>query len=159
MNKFKTLLTISSLLILAACTNYGKKAKHGHVEVYYKDGITETEAQHTANLFFWIDSVSNNNTKAEKSVQLIKVNDTVCFRMVVDQERAKGMPDENFNAIGTIFSDSVFNHAPVKLELTDNRFKTVRAVPFKRIDFNEGAAQEDTTTGPKPAGSDPASNQ
>lgn len=150
MNKIKILLTISSLLILAACTNYGKKAKHGHVEVYYKDGITEDQAQHTANLFFWIDSVSNNNTKAEKSVQLIKVNDTICFRMVVDEARAKNMPDDNFNAIGTIFSDSVFNHAPVRLELTDNRFKTIHAVPFKRIDFNEGSDETESAPANKP---------
>lgn len=147
MNTIKTLLTVSALLVLAACTNYGKKAKHGHVEVYYKEGITEAQAQHTADLFFWIDSVSNNNLTVQKSVQLIKDKDTVCFRMVVDEKKAKDMPDDNFNAIGTIFSDSVFSHAPVKLELTDNRFKTVHAVPFKRIDFNEGTEPADTTAG------------
>ena len=157
MKKINSLLFVSVLLILAACTNYGKKATHGHIEFYYKDGITAAEAQHAADLFFWIDSISN-NPSVQKSVQLIKDKDTVCFRMVVDEKKSKDMPDDTFNAIGTIFSDSVFNHAPVKLELTDNKFKTIHAVKYKRIDFSAEPETVDTTTGPRPVNEAP-SNQ
>lgn len=149
MKKISYLLLITSALIIAACTNYGKKATHGHIEFYYKDGITAEQAQHAADLFYWIDSISNNK-KTEKSVQLVKNNDTICFRMVVDEKKAKDMPDDTFNAIGTMFSDSVFNHAPVKMELTDNTFKTIHAVVYKKIDFGSEPVQ-DTTSAVKPA--------
>ena len=42
-------------IIFTACTDYGKKVKHGHIEVYYKDGITEDMAQKTADFVYQID--------------------------------------------------------------------------------------------------------
>ena len=149
MKKISSLLLLTSVLIIAGCTNYGKKATHGHIEFYYKDGISAEQAQRAADLFYSIDSAGN-NSKTEKSVQLIKVNDTVCFRMVVDEKKAKEMSDDIFNAIGSIFSDSVFNHAPVKLELTDNTFNTIRIVKYQKIDFGPEPAQQDTTSEVKP---------
>lgn len=124
------------LFSFSSCTNYGKKATKGPIEVYYKDGVTEDQAQKTANLFFNIDSSQNNNTKDQKSIQLTKTADTFCFRMVADKAKLATVNDFAFEVIGNMFSDSVFAGKPVNVELTDNTFKTFKKIPYKKMDLN-----------------------
>lgn len=122
--------------LFSSCSDYGKKATKGPVEVYYKEGVTEAEAQKTADLFFYIDSSQNNNTKNAKSIQLTKSADTICFRMVASKEKLATVNDFAFEVIGNMFADSVFGGKPVNVELTDNTFKTFKKVPFKKMDLN-----------------------
>lgn len=112
-----------------------KKVAFGHVETYYKDGITEDQAKKTAEVMFNIDEAAHNE-KVQKSFQLCKKNDSVCLCMVVDEERAKAIPDISFIAIANMVSDSVFNGAPVNMDLTNNGFKSVRYIPYKKVDLN-----------------------
>ncbi len=136
-------IIIPALLFTAAvfssCTNYGKKAEKGTVEVYYKDGISETQASRTAALLSEIDRTQNSNSKEKRSMQLVAVNDTVCFRMVANKDKLAGVDDMAFQAIGTIISDSVFAGKPVTVELTDNTFKTFKKIPYKKLDLNSPA--------------------
>jgi hypothetical protein len=140
--KFFQIVTavIGFALLFSSCTDYGKKATKGIVEVYYKDGITENEAQKTAVLLASIDSTRNSTSKEPsketKSMQLVKIADTVCYRMVTSKEKLAGIDDFAFEAIGNILSDSVFNGKPVNVELTDNMFNTFKKIPYKKIDFN-----------------------
>jgi hypothetical protein len=129
------IIAVAVALSLTACTNYGKKVKDGHVEVYYKEGITKEEAEKTARLLVDADKAANNNTTEKKSLQLTKSNDTVNFRMVIIEEKLKGITDETFLAMGNVLSDSIFNGRPVNVDLTDNKFATLRTVHYKKYDY------------------------
>lgn len=127
----KTLLALTFIgIIFYSCSNFGKKVKSGHVEVYYKDGISKEDAQKTADLILGIDQASNNPPN-QKSMQLVKVRDTITFRMVIDKEKLASVEDYPFYVIGVMLSDSLFNHAPVNVDLTDNLFKTIKTLHFK----------------------------
>lgn len=129
-----SLLLVCTIFLLTACDNFGKKVKKGHVETYYKDGISEAEALHTAELMYNVD-INVKNPIVKKSFQLCKINDTVCLRMVVNDNRFQSMPEENFLALSNYVSDSVFNSAPVNLDFTDNRFKSKKILHYKKVDF------------------------
>lgn len=122
------LLLLLLPLALLSCDNFGKKYTKDYVEVYYKEGITEEQASKTADVFLDIDQ--GNSSAAKKSMQLVKVNDTVTFRMVVNEEKMKEVPDESFLAIGFLISQRVFDGAPVNMDLTDNRLKTIKSLPY-----------------------------
>jgi hypothetical protein len=159
----KLILSIVSVLLLAACTNYGKKVKDGNIEVYYKEGITVQEAEKTAQVLSQADKEAG-NAPTRKSFQLVRSGDTVVLRMVVDKEKAKDMSDDNFSPIALIISENVFNRKPVKMELTDNKFKTTRKIAYKKTtieDMNIEAFGEKVSDGNievyyKGAGSDEA---
>ena len=129
----KILFAIAIATSLLACTNYGKKVSKDYLEVYYKDGATEQEAQKTLDFLYplWKDESGKTETK---SVQLTKSGDTVNFRVVVDEKKLKEMGDATFYAMGTLFSDSLFNGAPVNMVFSDNSFKPIRTLVFKKTD-------------------------
>ncbi len=126
----KFLLPLAALLVLAACTNHGKKVKSGNIEVFYKEGIAEAEAQKTAALLERMDTKNSDR----KSFQLKKENDTILLRMVIQEEKLKDVTDVNFIAIGNLVSDSIFNGKPVNMDLTDNHFKSIRMVRYKKFE-------------------------
>jgi hypothetical protein len=70
-------------------------------------------------------------------MQLCKERDSVCFRLVIDEKKIAKVPDDAFFAIGNIVSDSVFNSSPVNVDLTDNQFKTIRTLHYKKMNFDE----------------------
>src|ERR1700730_16305205 len=82
--------------VFSSCNNYGDKVTKGHIEVYYKDGITKDMAQKTADLLYDSDTAAKNNTKDTKSMQLRKKTDTILFRMVINQQRAAALNDVVF---------------------------------------------------------------
>jgi hypothetical protein len=137
----KILLPLLAVLMLAACTNYGKKVKIGSVEIYYKEGINKEDAEKTADLFDRAIKESDPNSTQRKSFQLIKSSDTVTLNMVVDKEKMGAVGDESFYAISTLVSDSIFNGKPVNLTLTDNKFKPIRTLTFRKTE----APAEETT--------------
>jgi PBP1b-binding outer membrane lipoprotein LpoB len=131
MRKFSFLIPVLALtLLISSCNNYGKKVKKEHIETYYKDGITEAEAQKTADMMFMIDA---NNAKTQKSFQLEKVDGKIHFRMVVIDEKVDKTKDINFLAVSNIVSDSVFNGAPVDMDLTNNKFEVIRTIPYRKV--------------------------
>lgn len=145
----KLILPLLAILMLAACTNYGKKVKEGHIEVYYKEGITGQEAQKTAKALYDADSKAGNNP-VRKSFQLAREGDTILLRMVVDQSRAKDMGDENFIPIAVMISETAFGGKPVNMDLTDDKFKTIRSIAYKKTtkeEINIAAFGERITVG------------
>jgi hypothetical protein len=147
LNRFSRIILLLPVILLAGCSgNYGKKVKHGHVEVFYKDGISEPQAQRTADLLYEADVLVNNNTSSRKSIQLTKQNDTFYFRMVVDEKKLPLVKDETFLTMGSVLSDSIFNGSPVNVDLTNDRFKSIRVVHFKRIDY-DGVESDKTNSG------------
>jgi hypothetical protein len=130
MKRIFLLLTI--ITIFSACNNYGKKTKSGHVETYYKEGITEQQAINACKLLCNIDKAAN-NPLTQKSFQLCKQNDTTCFKVIVDKASATTANDEDFLALGNIISDSIFNSAPVNIDFTDDEFRSLKIIHFKKI--------------------------
>jgi hypothetical protein len=124
--------SMAAITLISACNNYGKKTTSGHVEAYYKDGITEQQANNACKLIRNID-VAGNNPLIEKSFQLCKQNDTTCFKVIVDKAGAAAVNDEDFLALSNAISDSVFNSAPVNMDLTDDEFKSIRTIHFKKL--------------------------
>ncbi|MEO5944036.1 MAG: hypothetical protein ABIP30_06660 [Ferruginibacter sp.] len=132
MKKVKLFLFLSIIISISSCDDYGKKVKSGHIETFYKDGITEAQAQRTATLLYNMD-INAGNEATEKSFQLGKKNDTVYLKMVVASPNSTDVNDFNFMAVGDYISDSAFNGAPVNMDLSDKYFKTLRIIPYKKL--------------------------
>ena len=145
-NTLSKLLFALLILSFVHCSNYGDKVTIEHIDVFYKNGIEETQARQTADLLYYIDTTYNQNVTETKSFQLLKQKDTVTFRMVVVEEKLAGIDDESFLAISNLISENVFNQQPVNIELTDNKFNTLRKLPFTKIDMSEDMPN---TTGEK----------
>jgi hypothetical protein len=124
-------------ILFSSCNNYGDKVSKGHIEVYYKEGISKEIAQRTADLLYETDIAAKNNTKEIKSMQLLKKADTVFFRMVINQQRAAALDDEVFYTLANYLSDSLYNHSPVNVDLTDDKFKTIRILHYKKMNLGE----------------------
>ncbi len=121
---------------ITACTNNGKKVSKDYLEVYYKDGATEEQAQKTLDYFLPLWKDEGEKTKP-KSIQLTKSGDTVNFRMVSNMD-VMGKMDENvFYSTGNELSAAIFKGAPVNVILTNDKFETVRTYPFKKIELGE----------------------
>ena len=129
------LLFIITTITITSCSNYGDKVSKDFVEIYYKDNISKEQAEKTLEILY----PSWNQSGTKKSVQLVKKADTVYFRMVIDEEKAKGIADETYLLLGTGLSMSVFNNAAVNVELTDNRFNTLRTLHFEKIETDSGS--------------------
>jgi hypothetical protein len=126
---------ILSLLIafsLTACTDYGSKVKKDYLEVYYKDGISKELAQRTLDFLYPVWK-NKSGTTEKKSIQLSKGNgDTINFRAVIDEKKAKEMGDDVFYDMANVFSDSIFNGVPVNIIFSTNEFKPMRTLVFKK---------------------------
>jgi len=115
---------------LISCNNYGDKVAKDDVEIYYKDNITKEQAQQTLEFIH----PSWNEPGNKKSVQLAKPADTVYFRMVINEEKAKDVKDESYLLLANEISINIFNGSPVNVDLTNNNFKTIRTLHFKKME-------------------------
>jgi len=125
-------LTLIVILFSSCNTSYGDKVKKGHIEVYYKKGVSKDMAEKTGNFLYSLDTAYNDNSNQSKSVQLVKKSDTIIFRMVIPMERVSSIAEENFYALANLLSDSVFNKAPVIIDLTDSTFNSLRVLTYKK---------------------------
>ncbi len=139
MKTIKRLSFIFLALVLSAtlfsCDNYGKKVKSGHVEVYYKEGVSKETAEKTAKWLEEIDKKENNNTTETKSIQLLKNGDQLDFRMVTNKDRVAKLEDDIFYTMGNAISEEIFENKPVNVILTDDHFKTIKTFPYKKMEL------------------------
>ena len=142
----KMILVLCIAVALAACTNYGDKVSKDYLEVYYKDGATKEEAQKTLNYLYpqWKEA---DGKTAKKSVQLTKKGDTINFRMVVDKDKLKKVEDETFYAMANLFSQKIFGDKPVNMVFTDNSFKEIKTLVYKKVAADEPQYGEKVTSG------------
>ncbi len=127
------ILFLLAAITLTSCTNYGKKVKSSNIEVYYNDGITEDQAQKTADYIYKLDTDPETKDN-KKSFQLNKDGDTINCKMVVNEEKYKDIPVASFEAIGGLISANVFDGKPVNMILSTNKFKPLQTVYFKKMD-------------------------
>jgi hypothetical protein len=117
-------------LILTSCEkNYGTKLEFNHGELYYTKNVQEAEAKKLGE-FLQKDNIYFDGRP--KSVQIDKDSSGYIFRAVVlkgiEKDTSNILP---FSALGLMLSAEVFNHAPVTVEMCDEKFDTLRSIPFK----------------------------
>ncbi|OSZ73699.1 hypothetical protein CAP36_16970 [Chitinophagaceae bacterium IBVUCB2] len=139
------IITLLAFSLLTACTNHGKKVTSKHIEMFYKDGVTESQAQQAADILYRLDSDGSSESMSKKSFQLLGNGDTITCKMVVNEAKANEVPDQSFIIIGNRISDSAFNGKPVNMVLTDDKFKPLRTIAYAKL----SAGEEDNDFGEK----------
>jgi hypothetical protein len=117
-------------LFINACTgNYGKEYKlDDKHNVYYKgEGVDEAMAKKLANYLKEQEYFQNS---INSTVQLIKIKDTFNLNFVVDATKITAGYETNFLLFGAYISESVFDKAPVTIQLTNNKLE-----PFKNLGY------------------------
>ena len=119
MKKIITLLSVIALL--ASCANYGEKKMFNGTEVYYKDGITEAQADKLGESLVSSGFADGNG----KSVQFVKDDDNYIFKMVINEE---SIDNKSLESVFNIFPKELSEYMgfPVDLHLCDNSFNTLR---------------------------------
>ncbi len=124
------LLLILVTVIATSCTSYGTRVSKDYLEIYYKDGITDAQADKTLNYLYPLWK-SDSINPVRKSIQLTKEGDTIVFHMVADTAKAVQLEDTRIYITANEFSKSIYNNAPVNIVLADNKFKTLRVFHYK----------------------------
>lgn len=133
MKILKILLVIT---LIATCNmgcneDYGKEYKlDDKHNVYYKgEGVDEALAKKLARYLkeqdYFQDSIN-------ATVQLVKVKDTFNLNFVVDAARITKGYENNFLLFGAFISESVFNKAPVTIQLTNNKLEVFKNLGYAR---------------------------
>ncbi|WP_420574944.1 hypothetical protein [Kordia sp.] len=119
MKKIGILLSVLALCV--SCANYGEKKVFNGTEVYYKDGVTEAQADKLGESL--IDSKFANGDP--KSVQFTKDGDVYIFRMVIKEEF---LEDKSLESVFNFFPKELSDYmdVPVDLHLCDESFNTLR---------------------------------
>jgi hypothetical protein len=134
-------VVIIAISVTACNQEYGKEYKLDKKHnVYYKgEGVDEALAKKLANYLkemdYFQDSISS-------TVQLVKVKDTFNLNFVVDATRLTTGYETKFLLFGAFISESVFNKAPVTIQLTNNKLE-----PFKNLGYAKPLL--DSATAPK----------
>jgi hypothetical protein len=131
MRNFKLLLlTLIVAISISACKqDYGKEYKLDKKHnVYYKgEGATEAHAKKLAAYLkeqeYFQDSIT-------ATVQLVKIKDTFNLNFVVDESKLTKDHEKNFLLFGSFISQSVFDKAPVTIQLTNDKLE-----PFKNLGY------------------------
>lgn len=117
----KLLLILSICALCVSCSNYGEKKVFNGTEVYYKDGITEAQADKLGESL--IESGFANGDP--KSVQFTKDGDVYLFKMVIKEEF---LEDKSLESVFNFFPKELSDYMdlPVDLHLCDDTFNTLR---------------------------------
>lgn len=126
----KIITLIAAVALLVSCANYGEKKVHNGTEVYYKDGVTEAEADKLGKSLI-TSGFANGDPK---SVQFVKDGDTYVFKMVIKEE---SLNDASLKSVFNIFPKELSDlmELPVDLHLCDDTFNTLRV--YKLEDANK----------------------
>lgn len=110
-------------LLLTACTPYGDKVEiNSNSEVFYKEGVTEADAQRLGDFLLRKNFFDDAN---ERSVQLTKDSGVYVVHFVVDRpayEKDKENTLLGFKVWQMWIADSVFPNAKTRVVLTDQQF-------------------------------------
>ena len=133
MKILKLLLPVMIFAIsITGCTeDYGKEYKvDDKHNVYYKgEGVDEALAKKLANYLkeqeYFQDSITS-------TVQVVKVKDTFNLNFVVDATKLTTGYENNFLVFGAYISESVFNKAPVTIQLTNDKLESFKNLGYAK---------------------------
>jgi hypothetical protein len=139
MKNFKLLLFVSIITVsINACSgNYGKEYKlDSKHNVYYKgEGVDEARAKKLAN---YLKEMNYFQDSIECTVQLVKNKDTFNLNFVVNESKLTAGYENKFLLFGAFISESVFDKAPVTIQLTNNKLE-----PFKNLGYAKPLSDTD----------------
>jgi hypothetical protein len=129
-----SLLSISLILLLfSSCSTSEKKVVEQKLEVnggtlYFTENVDSAQAIQLAD-FLAKDNLYFDGT--QRTVKLDKKGDTFLFMAKLDDKAAA---DSNYivpyKAMGKIISQQVLTYQPVEVHLCNEKFETVRRIPF-----------------------------
>lgn len=124
MKKIGILLLVTTLV--SSCTNFGEKKIFDGTEIYYKDGVTEEQADKLGKTLVASDFTDGKT----KSVQFVKDGDIYVFKMVVKNQF---LEDKSLENIFNIFPKELSGYMdlPIDLHLCDEQFNTKRIYKLK----------------------------
>ena len=126
----KLFIACCMLASLASCSNYGTKIKIAGTksELYYKEGITETEAKNTAE-FLKKEFIQDDKAA---TMQLTREGEVYTLRLVYDKAYYDTLKnaDNLFKAMGVKASRDVFAGKKVNIALADESMKDFKMLPF-----------------------------
>ena len=114
------------ILCLASCSEYGRRLEFNNGEVFYSERVRYNEAHQAGRLLMKNDMYFDGKPK---SVQLDKKQGRYIFRVIEPEKPQVTQPYEN---LAYLLSRNVF-HAPVDVEICDNRFNPIRKIPYKDL--------------------------
>jgi hypothetical protein len=123
--KYFLVIIIISAAISACNQNHGKEYKlDSKHNVYYKgDGVDEALAKKLAEYLkaqeYFQDSIT-------ATVQLVKVKDSFTLNFVVDETKLTSGYENKFLLFGSFISESVFDKAPVTIQLTNDKLESFK---------------------------------
>jgi hypothetical protein len=114
------------LLLLTGATNAGAVLKVNNADVYYVRGISQAEAQAVGDLLVRVHLFDG----SRRCVQLRREGRTVQIHFPVNSGAEKDPACIALGReLGTRIAREVFGGAPVEIDLCDQNFKTLYAVP------------------------------
>ncbi|MGC4099737.1 hypothetical protein [Ferruginibacter sp.] len=127
----KLLIACCIVAGLASCNNYGTKLKIEGTksELYYKSGITETEAKNTGD-FLKKEFIGDDRAA---SMQLTKDGDVYTLRLVYDKTYYTDSLKNGemlFKTLGYKASKDVFGGKKVTIALADENMKDFKVIPY-----------------------------
>jgi hypothetical protein len=124
MKKVIYLLSVLLLIfIVSGCNSLGKEKTFDGVELYHGPNISDTLANSLGDYLVSQKFADGN----DKTVQITKAGDTYHFRMVVKKDAEKDSSlNKTFKFFASGLSSSVFNGAPVIIELCDDQMSTLK---------------------------------
>ena len=120
---FKTIRTF--VFTKMTIPDYGEKVSSGNIEVYFTKSSNNEEARRLAD--YLANSINSENVI---SFQISNDEQGILLRMVSTPEKANTLQDSQFYDMAAEISKNVFKDAPVKFQLTDDKFN-----PFKTFDY------------------------
>ncbi|WP_046746118.1 hypothetical protein [Kordia zhangzhouensis] len=122
----KKIITILSILLFISCANYGEKKVFNGTEVYYKNGVTEAEANKLGQSLITSGFTDGNL----KSVQYSKDGDKYIFKMVIKESF---LNNEKYEQMFSFMPKELSSYmgVPVDFHLTDDQFNTLRAFKYE----------------------------
>ncbi len=114
------------IALTTSCSNFGKKKVYNGTEVYYKDGITETQVEKLGESLI----ESGFATGDTKSVQFVKEGNTYVFKMVIKEEFLNDASlESSFKQMPRELSN--YMKLPIDFHVCDNQFKTLKVYALK----------------------------
>ncbi len=132
-----SLLTL--ILLLASCSNYGKKVEVEGGDVFYKNGINEAQAQQVADFLTNNSFFSKDGDK--RSVQLLLDDNKIThINFVIKEDYLNNASTISLlKTLGFQTAYSILNLDTINIDMCDPRFKTLKLLPLGIIRFGDNA--------------------
>ncbi|MDX1462953.1 MAG: hypothetical protein R3359_07850 [Marinirhabdus sp.] len=124
MKHLQNMIVLGLALVVLACNSYGEKVEYNGTEVYYSEDVSKAIADEVGAYLVEMEFADGST----KSVQITK-DSLYNFRMVTQEKYHNDTSmDINFQALGMLLSQEVFDGEPITFVICDNTFQEARSI-------------------------------